>query len=62
MLGTLTATDANGDTISLSNEGDGKYTFTMPASRVTVSATFVAESEQELPFTDVASRHERHHL
>ena len=55
VLGTLTATDANGDTISLSNEGDGKYTFTMPASRVTVSATFVAESEQELPFTDVAS-------
>ena len=54
VLGTLTATDANGDTISLSNEGDGKYTFTMPASRVTVSATFVAESEQELPFTDVA--------
>ena len=55
VLGTLTATDANSDTISLSNEGDGKYTFTMPASRVTVSATFVAESEQELPFTDVAS-------
>ena len=55
VLGTLTATDANGDTISLSNEGDGKYTFTMPASRVTVSATFVVESEQELPFTDVAS-------
>ena len=57
VLGTLTATDANGDTISLSNEGDGKYTFTMPASRVTVSATFVAEGSQgtQMPFTDVAS-------
>ena len=57
VLGTLTATDANGDTISLSNEGDGKYTFTMPASHVTVSATFVAEGSQgtQMPFTDVAS-------
>lgn len=55
VLGTLTATDANGDTISLTNAGNGKYTFTMPSSKVTISATFVAESEQELPFTDVAS-------
>ncbi len=55
VLGTLTATDANGDTISLTNAGNGKYTFTMPSSKVTISATFVAEGEQELPFTDVAS-------
>ena len=57
VLGTLTATDANGDTISLSNEGNGKYTFTMPSSNVTVSATFVAEGSQgtQMPFTDVAS-------
>ena len=49
VLGTLTATDANGDTISLSNEGDGKYTFTMPSSKVIISATFVAESEPGHP-------------
>ena len=55
VLGTLTATDANGDTISLTNAGNGKYTFTMPSSKVTISATFVVEGEQKLPFTDVAT-------
>ena len=57
VLGTLTATDANGDTISLTNAGNGKYTFTMPSSKVTISATFVAEGSQgtQMPFTDVAS-------
>ena len=57
VLGTLTATDANGDTISLTNAGNGKYTFTMPSSKVTISATFVAEGSQgtQMPFTDVAT-------
>ncbi len=52
-LDTLTATDKNGDKVKLTDKGDGKYTFTMPASKVTVKATFT-EVEVENPFTDVA--------
>ena len=32
--------DANGKEIKLTDKGNGKYTFTMPASKVTVSASF----------------------
>ena len=39
-LGTLTVTDASGKEITLTNAGDGKYTFTMPAGQVNVNATF----------------------
>lgn len=53
-LGELTVTDQNGNDIALTDAGDGKYTFTMPGSRVTVEATFV-EFGTTLPFTDVAS-------
>ena len=55
-LGSLTVTDANGNRISLTNAGDGKYTFTMPSSKVTVTATFTAVEEipgQVGSFTDV---------
>ena len=55
-LGSLTVTDANGNRISLTNAGDGKYTFTMPDSRVTVNATFTEVEdvpEQVGSFTDV---------
>ena len=40
-LGSLTVTDAGGDTIALTDAGNGRYTFNMPASRVIVSASFV---------------------
>lgn len=40
-LGALTATDAKGNALKLTDKGGGKYTFTMPASKVTVSAAFV---------------------
>ena len=36
----LTVTDKNGREISVKDKGDGKYTFTMPAGKVTVSVTF----------------------
>ena len=52
-LDTLTVTDKNGNEIKLTDKGDGKYTFTMPASAVVVQATFTAESSS-LPFTDVS--------
>ena len=57
-LDKLTVTDKNGDSVKLTDKGDGKYTFKMPASKVTVEAVFTAvEPEPEgLPFTDVTSR------
>ena len=56
-LDELTVTDKNGDSVKLTDKGDGKYTFQMPASKVTVEAVFTAvEPEPEgLPFTDVTS-------
>ena len=56
-LDELTVTDKNGDSVKLTDKGDGKYTFQMPASKVTVEAEFTAvEPEPEgLPFTDVTS-------
>ena len=55
-LDTLTVTDKNGNEIKLTDKGDGKYTFTMPASAVTVKASFAKDDapvETGLPFTDV---------
>ena len=39
-LSKLTATDQSGNRLSLSDKGDGKYTFTMPGSKVSVDASF----------------------
>ena len=49
-LDTLKVTDKNGDKVKLT-EKNGKYTFTMPASAVTVKATFTKTAEN--PFTDI---------
>ena len=50
----LTVTDANGNAVSVTKVSDTKYTFKMPASKVTVKATFEkAELVSSLPFTDV---------
>ena len=54
-LDKLTVTDKNGDRIKLTDKGDGKYTFQMPASKVTVEAEFTAVEPEGLPFTDVTS-------
>ena len=39
-LDKLTVTDKDGNRLSLSDKGDGKYTFTMPGSKVSVDASF----------------------
>ena len=54
-LDKLVVTDKNSDTVKLTDKGDGKYTFTMPRSAVTVEATFAEiGTEPETPvFTDV---------
>lgn len=39
-LDKLTVTDKDGNHLSLSDKGDGKYTFTMPGSKVSVDASF----------------------
>ena len=55
-LDTITVTDKNGNEIKLTDKGDGKYAFTMPASAVTVKASFAKDDtpvETGLPFTDV---------
>ena len=49
-LESLTVLDSRGNEIALTDKGDGKYTFTMPASRVTVEASF---APAPLPFEDV---------
>ena len=46
----LTVRDSRDNEITLTDKGDGKYTFTMPASRVTVEASF---TPAPLPFEDV---------
>lgn len=50
-LDELTVTDASGNAVTVTKVSDTRYTFTMPRSRVTVSATFVAE--EPLVFSDV---------
>ena len=52
-LDTLTVKDASGSKIKVKDKGNGKFTFTMPASKVTVSAEF-AEIET-MDFTDVST-------
>ena len=52
-LETLTVTDAAGKTIALTDKGDGKYTFTVPASNVSIKAAFVKKLVN--PFADVKS-------
>ena len=54
-LDTLTVLDSKNKAVKLT-EKNGKYTFTMPAGKVTVSAAFKAAAPaSENPFTDVPS-------
>jgi hypothetical protein len=52
-LDTLTVQDGKGKDISLTKKSDGIYTFTAPAGKIVIKATFVPAAE--LPFTDVDS-------
>ena len=59
-LDKLTVTDASGKTVSTTKTSDTVYTFTMPASQVTVGVTYVkADETTEQPstktFSDVSS-------
>lgn len=55
VLDTLTVLDSKNKAVKLT-EKNGKYTFTMPAGKVTVSAAFKATAPaSENPFTDVPS-------
>ena len=51
-LDSLTATDSRGTELDLKYEGNGEYSFKMPAGQVKIQATF-REISAELPFTDV---------
>ena len=53
-LDDLTVTDKNGNELKLTDKGNGKYIFTMPASKVEINATFVKEVETS-PFSDVST-------
>ncbi len=42
----LTVTDKNGNELELTDKGNGRYSFTMPGSKVSVDVTFKAEAQQ----------------
>ena len=52
-LETLTAIDSKGKEIQLTDKGEGKYTFTMPAGKVEVKATFMEDNSVLNFFYDV---------
>ena len=53
VLETLTVTDKNGNELKLKDKGNGKYTFTMPAGKVEVKATFMEDNSMLNFFYDV---------
>lgn len=58
-VGDIVAKDANGNKLTLKDNGDGTYTFTMPASKVTIEATFAEKQAEpivpEKLFADVSA-------
>lgn len=48
-VGSVSVTDKDGKAVSVTNTGNGKYTFKQPDSKVTITVTFVWDG----PFTDV---------
>ena len=53
VLETLSVTDKNGNDLRLTDRGNGKYTFTMPGSRVEVKVTFMEDNSVLNFFYDV---------
>ena len=53
VLETISVTDKNGNDLKLTDKGGGKYTFTMPASKVEVKATFMEDNSVLNFFYDV---------
>ena len=56
VLDELVVTDKNGDTVKLTDKGNGKYTFKMPASKVKVEVSFTLAADPDVnqPFVDVS--------
>ena len=52
-LVSLTVTDSRGNELTLTDKGDGRYTFTMPARRVEIKATFMEDNSVLNFFYDV---------
>ena len=53
VLETISVTDKNGNDLKLADKGGGKYTFTMPASKVEVKATFMEDNSVLNFFYDI---------
>lgn len=53
VLETISITDKNGNDLKLTNKGNGKYTFTMPGSKVEVKVTFMEDNSVLNFFYDV---------
>ena len=52
-LGGIKVIDQNGREVKLTDKGGGKYTFTMPAGKITVKAVFMDDNTMLNFFTDV---------
>ena len=53
VLETISVTDKNGNDLKLTDKGNGKYTFTMPGSKVEVKVTFMEDNSVLNFFYDV---------
>ena len=53
-LDEITVTDKDGNSLKLTDKGDGKYSFTMPSGKVDIDATFKKLVETS-PFDDVST-------
>ena len=53
VLETISVTDKNDNDLKLTDKGNGKYTFTMPASKVEIKATFMEDNSVLNFFYDV---------
>ena len=54
-VGQVTVKDASGNTVAVKDLGGGKYSFVMPATKVSVDASFVKEVTPAADFADVAA-------
>ena len=53
-LDEITVTDKDGNSLKLTDKGDGKYSFTMPSGKVDIDASFKKLTETS-PFADVST-------
>ena len=53
VLETISVTDKNGNDLKLTDKGNGKYTFTMPTSKVEIKVTFMEDNSDLNFFYDV---------